>query len=608
LQGGKEMVKSVCVSLLILFIAVPLLSGNKNWTAVETNVYPAVDIADIPADLKIDPGKPIITASPGDTVGTSWYDYQHNGTISKMIVNEAGCVQYDWMNGLDFQAANRHCFYNFGDPPNDKVGVQIDPGIVTRSGYITLDVLSDGRAVPAYHAKLPQWPGPSDFASAVAVDLIACLGAFNQTFVDTISLAPVDLITAIWPHVAVDPNDNIHVVAHQGAPAAGDPAATFYSRSTDQGNTFSTWVEVEDSIYTISYDIQTSRSSGRVAISYAHGVPWDPGQVNQDLYYVESMDNGVTWDFANPINLTNYSPSDTMRAYADVSTIYDNDDSLHFAFSSRSVEGDTLFFFASAIMHWSKETGINVINSDTMIGWHSQYGAGAFRMMADRPSLGIDPTTGNIYCMFVGNVPGDTSAGGFPNSDLFVTCSGNGGFDWSPAVNVTNSASIGCTPGNCDDDDYPSLAEIVDDNLHILYVNDKDAGGIVQTEGSWTLNPILYLKVPKSSIVCATGTEEEKENVLLPKSFTLAQNVPNPFGTGTTIAYTLPVKSSVALSVYDITGREVANLLEGEMDAGYHTLRWDGKDNTGNSVSAGVYFYRLQSSDFTQTRKLVVLR
>jgi hypothetical protein len=601
------MVKRVCVSLLVLFIAVPLLSGSKDWTAVETKEYSAVDNYDVPVDLKIDPGKPGITASPGDTVGTSWYDYQHNGTISKMIVNETGCVQFDWMNGLDFQASSRHCYYNFGDPPNDKIGVQIDPGIVTRSGYITLDVLSDGRAVAGYHAKLPQWTGGSDFASAVAVDLIACLGAFNQTFVDTVTQPPVEPLTPIWPHVAVDPNDNIHVVSHQGAPAAGDPSPVRYSRSTDQGTSFSTWVLVEDSIYTISYDVQTSRQSGKVAIAYAHGVPWDPGQINQDLWYFESTDYGVTWDFNNPINLTNYSPSDTLRAYSDVSTIYDNNDSLHFVFSARSVEDDSLFWFASAIMHWSKETGMTIVNSDTMIGWHSQYDAGAFRMMADRPSLGIDPSTGYLYCVFVGNTPGDTSAAAWPNGDLYATSSCDEGATWGPAVNLTNSPSIGCTPGNCDDDDYPSLAEIVDDNLHILYVNDKDAGGIPQTEGSWTLNPMLYLKIPKTSVPCVVGVEEE-EIPVLPAFYTLSQNVPNPFGTGTTIAYTLPVKSGVALSVYDITGREVVSLLEEEMGAGYHTLRWDGKDNSGNSVSAGVYFYRLQASDFTQTRKLVVLR
>jgi hypothetical protein len=592
--------------LLILSIAVPLAAEKKDWTAFETNSYPLVDIDNVTLNSKVEPTLTFTILAPGDKVGTTWYDYQHNGTISKQIVlDPTGCVHFFWMNGLDFQATSRHCFYNFGDPPNDSVGVQIDPGSISRSGYITGDIFSDGRAVPVYHGKIPQWTGPLDFHSIVSVDLIPCLGAFNHVFVDSVTQPPEK---AFWPHGAVDNSDFIHVASHEAAATAGDPTPMRYSRSTDQGNSFSTWVLVDDSLYTISYDVQTSRSSGKVAIAYTHGVPWDPSQINEDLYYYESTDYGTTWDFANPINVTNFSPSDTTRAYTDVSAIYDNNDSLHLAFSLRSVEGDSLFFFASYIAHWSKETGITVINSDSMIGWHSQYGAGAFRMMADRPSLGIDPTTGNLYCIFVGNPPGDTSAIGFPNAEIYATCSGNGGLNWGPAVNLTNNPSIGCTPGTCEDDDYPSIAEIVDDNLHILYINDKDAGGIPQNEGSWTLNPVMYLKIPKSNIICATGVEEGKDRIDLPKSISLAQNIPNPFGTGTKISYSLPEKSNVSLAIFDISGRLVKNLLEGEMEAGYHTLHWDGSDNKGDSISRGIYFYRLSTGNTTLTKKMVLLK
>jgi hypothetical protein len=607
------MMKKGFTLLLILFIAIPLLSTKKDWKAIETKVYPIKDAMDTPLTSKVYPAGHITTASPGDSVGTTWYDSQHNGTISKMIVNEAGgCdLQYVWMNGLDSLANSRHVYYNFGDPPTDPVGVQIDPGIITRSGYITMDAMSDGRAVAVYHAKLSTW-SPTDWASAVSTDLIDCLGAFSFEWVDTVTLPPDENITAIWPHVAVDDSDFIHVVAHTAASPVGDPSPMYYSRSTDEGGSFSTWVLSEDSIYTISYDVQTSRQSGKVVISYCHVVPWNHRQFNQDIYYFESTDYGATWDFDNPNNVTSFTPNDTLRAYTDVSSIYDENDSLHLAFSLLNVEGDSMYYYASMIMHWSKETGMSVINSDTLIGWHSEYDAGHFRLMADRPSLGIDPTTGFLYCIFVGNPPGDTSAERWPNAELFATCSENGGLDWSPAVNLTNTSSIGCTPGNCEDDDYPSLAEIVDDDLHILYVNDKDAGGIPHDEGSWTLNPVLHLKVPKTILPCGVGVEEEKEEGF-PGSFSLTQNVPNPFEKGTIIAYTLPQKSHVSLKVYDLTGREVKSLIGGEMSAGYHSLRWDGKDEAGKKVSSGIYFYRLnargrETRPYTQTRKMIILR
>ena len=618
------MVKNLMSLLLVLLVAVPLSSAPKNWTAVETKNYPAVDPDNLVLPLDLKPSGPIVTASPGDTVGTTWYDYQHNGTISKMITNEGCDVQYVWMNGLNFQATNRHVFYNYGDPPTDKIGVQIDPGSISRSGYITLDVLSDGRAVPGYHAKLPQWTGPNDLASAVSLDLLGCLGAFSIEWVDTITLPPIDPLTAMWPHVAVDNLDYIHVVAHQAAPDIGDPAPVWYSRSViPASDTFNTWVQIEDSLYTISYDIQTSRLSGRVAIAYCHAVPWDSTQVNEDLWYMESTDNGATW--GPQINVTNFTPSDTLRAYTDVSVLYDNNDSLHLAFSARYVVGDTIFYYASAIMHWSKKTGLTVINSDTAIGWHSLYSAGGWRMMADRPSLGIDPATGFLYCVFVGNPLGDTSDitsnGGWPNGELFAASSCDTGRTWGAAVNLTNTPSPDCIPGTCEDDDYPSLAEIVDDNLHILYINDKHAGGVVQTnpqEGTWTLNPVLYLKVPKGNVLCRVGIEEGKDRATTPHSFSLAQNIPNPFGSTTTFSFSLPVKADATLRIYDITGREINTLVNEFKESGVYRVEWDGRNVTGERVPSGIYFYRLQIShspfnkggkgDFTQTRKMVVLR
>jgi hypothetical protein len=394
------------------------------------------------------------------------------------------------------------------------------------------------------------------------------------------------------------------------ASTAGDPAPAYYSRSTDLGSSFSTWTLFEDSLYTISYDVQTSRISGKVVIAYCKTFPSDPRQVQEDIVYFESSDNGETWDFNNPNNVTNFAPSDTFRGYADVSAIYDENDSLHLAFPLRSVEGDSLFFFASLIAHWSKETGITVINVDTLIGWHSQYEAGGFRMMADRPSLGIDTLTGDLYCVFVGNPPGDTSAAGWPNAELFSASSCDGGLTWGPAVNLTKTPSPGCIPGECEDDDWPSLAEIVDDYLHILYFNDKDAGGDAggqRGEGVPTLNPVLFLKIPIDSVPCIVGVEEEEEKVG-PVSFSLFQNTPNPFNKLTAISFQLKAPSQTILKVYDIAGREVIRLLEGEMEAGYHTLRWHGKDGVGKEVSSGIYFYRISSGNFTQTRKMIILK
>jgi CubicO group peptidase (beta-lactamase class C family) len=89
----------------------------------------------------------------------------------------------------------------------------------------------------------------------------------------------------------------------------------------------------------------------------------------------------------------------------------------------------------------------------------------------------------------------------------------------------------------------------------------------------------------------------------LPTSFILSQNYPNPFNPSTTIRYGLPHKSQVSLMVYNTLGQQIAVLVHGEQEAGYHEVRFD-----ASGLSSGVYFYRLQAGDFVQTRKLLLLR
>ena len=599
------MLKSSLIVLLVLSIALPLSAEKREWKAVDKTPLSVLDNDIMPSGTRSSDHGVVITLSPGTRIGTTWFEYQHNSNIGKQIaLDSSGEVQFFWTNGLDNGANSRHVFYNCTGLFPDSVGFQIDSDV--RSGFITGDVLSNDQAVAAFHTRLTGWLS-TDWATAVAVDLIPCLGAFDREIVDTLTLPPAEATTAIWPHMAVDANDNIHVVSSQIEAAAGDPRPIWYNRSTDMGNTFGTWVKVDDSLRSVSYDVQTSRSSGRVSISYTRGVPWNPSQLNEDVYYIESMDYGATWNFPNnSINVTNFTPGDTLRAFVDVSAIYDNNDSLHLAFTLQRVIADT-FYWASLIAHWSKETGITIVNSDTLIGWHSQYDAGDFRRMADRPSLGIDPATGYLYCIFTANPFGEMSASGWPNGELFGVSSCDEGLTWGPAVNLTNTPTPGCAPGDCDDDDYPSLAEIVNDTLHIIYINDKDAGAAVRTEGTWTLNPVHYLKVPANTIPCQVGIEEEKGNII-PKSFSLTQNSPNPFGLTTSIAYSLPRKSGVSLAVYDITGREVKTLVNEFKESGVYRVEWDGRNVTGERVPSGIYFYRLKTGEFVQTRKMVVLR
>ncbi len=107
-----------------------------------------------------------------------------------------------------------------------------------------------------------------------------------------------------------------------------------------------------------------------------------------------------------------------------------------------------------------------------------------------------------------------------------------------------------------------------------------------------------------------TRTEHGPITVMapVPAEFGLAQNYPNPFNPVTTIRYQLPKAGHVSLKVYNIYGQLVRTLVDDQVHAGYHTVQWNGRDEFGQAVSSGVYYYRLVAGTFVETRKMALLR
>ena len=94
----------------------------------------------------------------------------------------------------------------------------------------------------------------------------------------------------------------------------------------------------------------------------------------------------------------------------------------------------------------------------------------------------------------------------------------------------------------------------------------------------------------------------------MPKDYALAQNVPNPFNPSTTIDYRLPEAGEVHLVIYNLLGQEVRTLVQEPMDAGFHSVVWDGLDAYGKQVASGIYMYRLNVGDFSQVQRMMLLK
>jgi hypothetical protein len=132
---------------------------------------------------------------------------------------------------------------------------------------------------------------------------------------------------------------------------------------------------------------------------------------------------------------------------------------------------------------------------------------------------------------------------------------------------------------------YQALAAAVSGNS--VYVADGDGGLQILPAQCETPTPVL---------------------ITTPLASALSGSFPNPFSTQTSIEYTLGERSRVLVNIYDVSGRLVARLDDGERDAGMHVVEWDGRDDNGNAVGSGVYFYRLEGIRGVAAKKMIRLK
>jgi len=100
----------------------------------------------------------------------------------------------------------------------------------------------------------------------------------------------------------------------------------------------------------------------------------------------------------------------------------------------------------------------------------------------------------------------------------------------------------------------------------------------------------------------------DDEQPVKPYTFDMGQNYPNPFNPTTVIDYSVARKCEVNISVFNILGQQVANLVDGEVEAGPHQAIWEGVDDNGDQVASGIYFYKMTTDDYIETRKMALMR
>lgn len=567
---------------LVMIAVTGAYAGNKVAPRVEHRILTGYE--SLP-DANYEPAMPgLATDSPGELVGTTQYDYQTNGSSgNRCAVDANGGVHFVWMNGISYPTT-REVRFNYVDASGSWLNPVLGLSQVNGAGYCQASVTNDNRTAAVYHSS-----GNPSVESYVtyAEDTFTGFGIFQY-------FDPPDMLfyRTYWPYFCIDRNDNIHVVSCENPPEGVNEHALGYTVSTDGGTTWSMIVEV-DFTMTLSQNVVASPVSDKVAIVYAHPNDYIT-QWENDIYYIESLD-GLTWDWRfGKVNVTNYS--DSVFAYTDLAAIYDYNDNLNIIWNAHIFSGDSLLYFKTPLMHYSTGSGQITQMYESPENWVAGCEFGAWNRPVCKMSLGVHEASGNIFTVYTAFVDTlDCSAGGFANGEIFMQYSADGGGSWELPINLTNSQTPGCVAGDCDSDHWSSLADKVDGNLHIIYIEDKDAGGIPQTEGQVTTNPVRYLEYPTITSVYDNGP--------IPTTFEMAQNYPNPFNAQTNIDFDLEDNSIVKINVYDITGAKVITLVDGVLEAGSHSINWNAED-----VSSGVYYYKMKTNGEERTMKMTLLK
>jgi hypothetical protein len=196
-----------------------------------------------------------------------------------------------------------------------------------------------------------------------------------------------------------------------------------------------------------------------------------------------------------------------------------------------------------------------------------------------------NPTLGILFCLDQGTTGGNSSdmVQGYevtPNITWLAESPSTGTIEASQSANLTITVDF-------------TGSDIVADSIY--------HGSIIVTS-----NAPGQATIPVTARAGAVGVDEPSSG--LPTEFSLSQNYPNPFNPNTSISFAVPRKSHVDLSIYDITGARVANLMNSELEPGTYRVNFDGRNESGMILSSGVYFYKLRTDEKTITRKMVFMK
>ena len=540
---AKRVLVLTLITLLVLSLSVFGAKAPTNYKGLQMmerdahNSYPDESI--VSRYLTTPEPKLIPPNAPNCVFGYTYYDYQHNDTQRRMMANDySGNLHGAWQDlvGNDL-TNNRYIDYNVFYDQNDCNNVLVLGGMhttsaVSRGGYTGMDLLpaaKGGREVLCYHLTQPTTPANAFWGTAISIEkTTAGLGQFNQFDIPDSCLGFAE--KGEWPNVACAKVVNgdtafIHITHARGITSAGNKIMG-YVRCFEKPSNKDTLVcqspgwgspllipkgtKIVPNKVPFQFDlcmlgsgiIATSPINHKVAIVWYRS--WTSSQTQNELMYAESNNDGSDW-IANPasfvpVKITSYQAmggKGSSYAYDDIAAVYDYSGNLSIMWTT--TPGSNALDVT--LWHWDAVNGIRKAGATSA----SNVAPGAWNRLIAKFTLGVeyiptDPAYNYLYFNYTKFTDADIAADAFGNGDLYFKASSNGGKTWGPETNMTNSKTNGCAPPACSSEHWSSIAERVDSFQYVAYVLDHDAGGVPQSEGTFTLDEYAWLRKPRALV------------------------------------------------------------------------------------------------------------